>query len=375
MTLQLVEVDDPAQVVDDIADLTPGWLSAVLTAATGTPVGVRDVRAKAIGTGQTGVSYRIELDHDRPGAVPASLVVKLAAGPPQSRMLVGQGYAWETGFYQHLADRVRVRTPRVWHAAITPDHLRFTLILQDLSPAVPGRQADGCSPAAARAALENLAGLHAPLWNAPLLREGLAWLGPPDADFVALISALSKDATGTFVARYRDRLRPGDAEVLTAAAELTETWMTRHQTPFAVVHGDYRLDNLMFTSPLEGAGGEDGPGVFALDWQTVGIGHPLRDVAYFLSMSLPPAVRREHEDELLAAYHRALVAQGVPGFSLPDCRAGYRIGMLQGPLITILGCVYSPSSATAEADAMFLSMITRAVQAVRDLGTLEAVTR
>ena len=52
-------------------------------------------------------------------------------------------------------------------------------------------------------------------------------------------------------------------------------------TPFAVIHGDYRLDNLMFPP--------DGDGVVALDWQTVGVGPPARDIAYFLGTSLERA--------------------------------------------------------------------------------------
>jgi Ser/Thr protein kinase RdoA (MazF antagonist) len=337
-------------VVDDIADVTPAWLSRILG------VDISWVEARPIGTGQTGVSYRVE--HNA-----GSLVVKLAAGPPETRALVAQGYAWEIGFYQHIAARVRVRAPKAVHAAISPDHTCFTLLLEDLSAGVPGRQTEGCTPAQARAALENLAGLHAPLWNDPVLQGGMDWLQPLEGEFLDLLTTLSKDASTTFVERYRDALDPADAETVLAAAQLTEHWARHYQTPFSVVHGDYRLDNLMFFP--------DG-GVAALDWQTLMVGHPLRDVAYFLSMSLPTEVRRAHEEELVTAYHRALA---VPGYSFEDCWAGYRTGMLQGPLITVLGSVYSPSTADAAADAMFVSMATRAARAIRDLGTLEAVSR
>ena len=74
--------------------------------------------------------------------------------------------------------------------------------------------------------------------------------------------------------------------------------MTHH----TVVHGDYRLDNLMF-SP-DGA-------VVALDWQTATVGSPTRDLAYFLETSLDVELRRRHEQALLAVYADALVAGGV----------------------------------------------------------------
>ena len=44
------------------------------------------------------------------------------------------------------------------------------------------------------------------------------------------------------------------------------------------MHGDYRLDNLMFP--------EHGDGVVAVDWQTLAIGPPGRDLAYFLATSV-----------------------------------------------------------------------------------------
>jgi phosphotransferase family enzyme len=365
--LELIVVDDPGQLVDDIADVTPAWIGAVLRARTGADVRVRGVRSSPVGTGQTGVSYRVELDHEgQRDGVPDSLVVKLAAGTDDQRAMVAPGYAWEVGFYQHLAQRVRVRTPRCWHGAISPDHRRFTLVLEDLAPAVAGRQADGCDLAQARRALRNLAGLHAPLWNDPLLQGGLEWLQPPDPDFIAMLTAVSADATGKFLDRFADRLPTEDTEVLHRAAELTEHWTLAHQKPFAVIHGDYRLDNLMFHPDGE---------VAALDWQTTMVAHPLRDVAYFLSLSLPPPVRREHEEELVAEYHGALLDLGVTDYSLDECHEGYRTGMLQGPLITVLGCVYSTATRTREADDMFLSMVARSGRAIRELGTLEAVAR
>jgi hypothetical protein len=180
-----------------------------------------------------------------------------------------------------------------------------------------------------------------------------------------LIVALHHQATETFVERYAEALGPEDVATLRAVAGLTERWAIAHQHPFSVIHGDYRLDNLMFAP--------DGDDVAALDWQTTMVGHPLRDVAYFLSLSLRPEVRRAHEKDLVAEYHRELVRHGVRDFSLEDCVDGYRTGMLQGPLITTLGCVFSTTERTPDGDAMFLSMITRSCTAIRDLGTLDAL--
>ncbi|SHN75830.1 phosphotransferase [Cryptosporangium aurantiacum] len=391
--LPLPTVSDPALLIDDPAGLTPEWLSQAL----GFPV--RAARHAPIGNGQIGGSYRIELEYSPPAPpeAPSSVVAKIAAGSEAQRKLLGPAFVSEVGFYLHLAERVRARIPRCWYGAISTDHASFTLLLEDLTPSVPGSQAAGCTPAQAEDAVVNLAALHASFWNDEFLRTGLEWLTLPTTELAELAGAALADATGTFVSRFSSGLSAADAATLTEAASVVTEWVLHHQTPFSLVHGDYRLDNLMF--PPSGAGsagagsagagpsgagpsgagsagaGSAGAGSFragsaALDWQGLSIGHPGRDLAYFIALSLPPDARRAHEESLVAAYHAAL---DVPGFSLEDCRTGYRIGMLQGPLITVLGCVYSPAERTAAADAMFLSMASRSAQAIRDLDTLALI--
>ena len=51
----------------------------------------------------------------------------------------------------------------------------------------------------------------------------------------------------------------------------------------------------------------------------------------------------------------------------------YRLGMLHGPLITVLGRVYATGEQTAQSDGMFLAMATRSCAAIRDLHTLELI--
>ena len=67
---------------------------------------------------------------------------------------------------------------------------------------------------------------------------------------------------------------------------------------FSLMHGDYRLDNLMFHP--------DGT-VAAVDWQTLGVGLAGRDLAYLIATSLEPDARREAEHAAIAAYHDRLV--------------------------------------------------------------------
>jgi aminoglycoside phosphotransferase (APT) family kinase protein len=135
-----------------------------------------------------------------------------------------------------------------------------------------------------------------------------------------------------------------------------------HPDRFALLHGDYRLDNLMFAP--------DGS-VTVVDWQTISVGLPARDLSYFISTSLDPDVRRNRERRLVTDYHEALLGQGVTDYAADDCWYDYRIGMLHAPLLATLGAAFSTT--TERGDDMTLVMLARACAAIRDLDTLELV--
>ena len=347
-------------VVDRVEDLTAPWVGEALRAS-GHVLAVDAVAAEPIGTGQMGATYRLRIAYAR-RAGPPTLIAKLATGDPASRALIAPGYAAEMGFYRELAPRLGVRTPRCWYGAISDDHTRFTLLLDDVAPATPGVQADGCSLAQARASLANLVGLHAPLWSDPKLHDH-DFLMRPDASRSEMLGAALAHATNGFIERYETELDDGAAATLRDVAAVIGAWQVAHLEPFAVIHGDYRLDNLLFTPA--------GNDVIAVDWQTAGIGPPLRDVAYFLGNSVTTEERRAHEESLLADYHAALVARGVTGYDADRCWRDYRLGQLQGPMVTILGCMYARGVRSAQSDAMFLAMARRSCAAIQDLRSLE----
>ncbi len=341
----------------------------VVTAALragGHDVTVRSLTSEPVGTGQMGESRRLHLDYDGdPGDAPATLVAKLPAGSPEQRAAVAGTFRTEVDFYRRVAPTVAVRAPRCWHAWISEDAIDFLLLLEDLAPAVQGDQIAGCGLAEAAAAARNLAGLHGPRWCDPtLVDDGLQL---PDPESTGLLGALLGPMTDRFVERFADRLDAADREVLAAVPEVAGAWLSGRSERVAPVHGDYRLDNLMFHPDGE---------VTALDWQTLSLGLPARDLAYLCSTCLDVEVRRTGEDEVVAAYHRALTAgppdgAGVSGYSLEECVEDYRYSMLQAPLIIVLG--WAVSTATERGDAMFLAMTERAVAAIRDHDTFSLI--
>jgi aminoglycoside/choline kinase family phosphotransferase len=352
-------------VCDSPEELTPQWLTSALgTAGVTTPVAA--VRFERVGTGQMGTSYRLWLDYDDPEAAtaesaPSTLVAKMAAGDPSARAIISEGYRNEVGFYTQLAHTLAVRTPRCWFATITEDNTCFVLLLDDLAPATPGDQVRGCSVEEATDAVVNLAGLHGPRWRDESLLE-IPWLRRHEREGAEFYGQVLAGAIPTFLERFGGRMTAEDADTLAAVPTHLADWLLTRPERFSVIHGDYRPDNLMFPA--------HGPGVSAVDWQTLALGLPGRDVGYFLATSLEVPVRREHERALVSAYHDALLAHGVEDHGFDECFEDYRLGVVQGPLITVLGAVYATDPSDAS-DAMFTAMITRSLAAIRDLRPFE----
>jgi hypothetical protein len=338
----------------DIEEITPAWLGEKLGRE------VTSFTSQKVGAGQTGASYRLMLQTPRGQE---SLIAKVAAGDEQARSGVGVGYFSEVQFYARLCGSVDIRTPVCSYAAITADNTRFTLLLEDLSPRRPGVQAEGCSVERAMGAVRNLTGLHAPRWNDASLSElnfPMTVDTQEKADGLAQVTQMAADE---FVKRYESQLTAADAATLKAAATVIGKWALFSPTPFALVHGDYRLDNLMF-----GDAPED---VVALDWQTLGVGSPTRDLAYFIGTGLATDLRRETERELVGAYHDELLRRGIKGYDFEQCFHEYRLGHLQAPLLTMIGAIFATRERSEAADIMFLAMATRSCAAIRDLGTLD----
>ncbi|MBF6290525.1 phosphotransferase family protein [Nocardia farcinica] len=333
------------------AQLTPEWLGRAL----GRPV--RAARVEPVGTGQIGAVYRVHLDGV---GVPERVLAKLPAADPGTRAMLAGPYRQEVAFYTRLAATVAVRVPRCHHAVSRGDSAEFTLLLEDLAPATPGDQIAGCGYPEAAAAVRNLAGLHAPRWCDPALLDepGLSLNGPGEA---AMLADLYGPALDTFLARLGDRLDPADAGTLRACAAGSSDWLVARPERFALVHGDYRLDNLLFDT-------RGGGTVTAVDWQTLGLGLPARDLAYFVGTALDPADRARHEDALVEQYWRALCELGVTGYTLGQCRRDYVFAMPQGPLVAVFGAAYGTPS--ERGDAMFAAMVRRSCAAIRELGSL-----
>ncbi len=348
--------------IDDAAGLTPGWMQAALRAA-GFTAEVLGVEAEPVGTGQMSVSLRVRCHVGSGSPVPETLIAKIPSPDRDVRRLVSAGYRAEIAFYEDLAPTVAVRAPRCHLAVANADASSFTLLLEDLAPATQGDQVAGAPVEAVTAAAQNLAGLHGPRWCDPAL-EGASWRQPSGPGARRFTADLVAGALPQFVERMGTSLADEDRATLEGAVGVLEAFLAARPDRFAPIHGDYRLDNLLF-----GPGGA----VAAVDWQTLDVGLPARDLAYLLGTCLGVEDRRAGEQDVVGAYWQDLQRHGVTGYSLDECVDDYRLGLLHCPLIIVLGAAYG--TRTERGDEMFAAMAARSCQAIRDLGAVELASQ
>ena len=343
------------------SQITAAWLESVMG------VDISSVTVEPIGTGQTAATYRIVPTYGRPSQAPPSLIAKLPSQDQAVRDRVALGYRAEHAFYTRVADTVDVPLPRVYHCDIASDGSEFVLLLSDLDPAVQGDQIRGCTETEAHLAVEALAGLHGPRWCDPawLSLDGVT-MPKADANIARGMGELAHTALDMTLDGLGDRISSQDRSTLTEAAHLVEGWLQIHPERYCLLHGDYRLDNLLF-DPAKGS-------VTVVDWQTIAVGLPARDLAYFVGTSLDGDLRKAVETDLVTTYHRRLLAHGVTDhYSAEDCWNDYRVGMLQVPLLTTFG--YAFTSVTDRGDEMILAMLSRGCHAIRHLETTQLIRK
>jgi len=320
-------------IVDTIEELTAEWFTSALREGGTLPAGasVTAARSALIGTGQVGMVVRSELEYDGDvNGSPSSVVVKLPAtdiGKRQVGTAMGL-YESEVRFYREIAPLVGTAIPRMYWGDVDAATGRITLVIDDLTGcAEVGDMIAKATVDQAELAFAELVKLQAPLWNDPRLRT-LPWLS--DSSRAQVMFDAVAPAIEPFKAAYGERLEPEHVALVERLGPKASAWPAKALVdPLVVIHGDYRLDNMLFGTA------DDAPPVSILDWQACRLGPPLLDHTIFLGSCMSTDDRRAHERDLLRGYHEGLVAHGVSGFTFEDCLESYRISSLYPFLLTV----------------------------------------
>lgn len=319
---------------------------------------IGDLSARPIGIGALADTVLVEPVWRR-GTGPATMVAKLPSADPTAAATAASigAYEREVRFYEDLAPRTAVSVPR-WLGTIGGDGL----LLEDLSALTPGDQFTSPPLSVLGAAREQLALLQAPFWDDPVVGAE-PWLhrrqGVPIPGIAARMAASWDLAADRIAGGFDPSLR----RVIDRFVPAADAWAQSLDGPFTLSHHDFRMDNLLLGPSL------DGPDrVVVLDWQTVGWGAPMFDVAYLLGTSLEPATRAAVERDEVAAHVSSLDSLGV-AWSFEAAWEAYRkasfavLLMLVPPTGSVKG--------SERTDRMYQRLLAQGAQMVLDLGAEE----
>lgn len=338
----------------DVSDLSPAWLSEVLD----TEVVDVEILSHAVATNQR---MRIGVTYASADTEPASLFVKLAPLDPAHREMIMANTMGEreAQFYADVAPLLDLRVPQTYYAG-TDDSGGFVLLLEDLA-------ASGCSFSdgswgvtadAAAGALEDLARFHARFSEAAARVAVAPWLEVPRVRRTNFVAGLLRNVLD----EHRDVLTPAYAAAGELYVEhhehLDRAW---HSGPQTYVHGDPHIGNVFL---------DDGRVGF-FDWGLSRVSTPMRDVSYFLTMTVDPEERRRSEHALLRLYLDSLRAAGGPDIGFDDAWSTHRVQAGYTVVATFLA--FMPSYATADGRSLGTALRRRSELALEDLDTVDAM--
>jgi aminoglycoside phosphotransferase (APT) family kinase protein len=330
---------------ESASEITVDWLRNALPweRAGCEPVSA-EVEPRFGGPSLLGRLARVRLAYAAPGCGPLSLIVKFQARPSD----------WEARIYRLLSEAAVVSVPRLFRA-----FENGTLMMEDLSPARPGTQAEGCTLQQARDVLAILADIHGHFWGDPRV--------PPIRPklFASAIRVNMEQCWDPFKRRYREALGDLGADFEWMWRNAQAVAAHRLSEPATLFHGDVHAENLLFSKD-----GKRGP--VLIDWQLAGRGLAANDVSFFLIKSLTVEQRRTNEERLLQGYFQLLPKRARTEYAFGRLALDYRACVTRSMVSAVM---LAGPRFTDRPDRHDLAdtLATRVIAAVRDLDPVGAI--
>jgi hypothetical protein len=260
----------------------------------------------------------------------------------------------EALFYATLASTLSLRVPDAYVALHDDRDGSFLLLLEDLvtNGCAVSDGTWGIAPDAAATALDELAELHVRFEDPARRAEQAPWVprASHGSNYGATMLRYGLD-------HHRDRLSDDFASVAEMYIDHSDVLHALWQEgPSTVIHGDPHIGTLF----------DDHGRAGFLDWGIINVSTPMRDVSYFLNMSMSIEDRRRNERELLRHYLERRTAAGGTEITLDEAWHAHRI---HGAYTVPASCqvVTFPENATPRRRAFANAFLARAEAALADL--------
>ena len=346
---------------ESMADVSPQWIEECVGWGK-----LKNINLVPMGEGVGMMSTMsiIELEWEDSKDMPSSLVLKLAAENDTNRAVSQQFnlYLKEVSYYKDLAPRTTARSPLVYASEIDEEH-NFFLLMEDVSSYRMGSQVEGATLEECELCVDFLANLHASFWNQ---LSDVEWLPNMSGSDNATNMALGCEAGWPQLQAIFGEFVPDNIEAMRERylAAIPTLQAKLDQQPKTLIHGDFRMDNMLFGQAPEH------DALLVVDFQGPLKGNGIHDVAYLLSHSAKTDVRREHERDLIERYANGLITAGIKHYSVEKAWNDYRVGVLYSWTVAVV-IAGTMDPANDRGFAWMSKMVERNGLAINDLNCLD----
>ena len=312
-------------VITHLEQVTPGWLTAVLSQSGALTAGQATSFEANRGGGHWSQNAQLTLTYsdDTQGDCPTCLFLKLVnTDTGNGEFFLPSEVTYYTRDYIGLPDAPLVRC---YDGAYDAAQNRYHLLLHDMSETHVAAYDLQPTLAHGQALAEALTILHAHWWG----NERLAQFGAAfhDAAHIRRFVEIGLPGIPHAMTVFGDHLKPHWPELIQRLfTRLPDVLAARAQdtTHFTLLHGDPNPGNLLV--PKEGERPLYLIDLQPFDWSlTTWLG--AFDLAYVMALYWQTDLRRELEIPVLHHYHQTLAARGVQGYAWEQLYEDYRLSV------------------------------------------------
>lgn len=349
------------EVIADLEQVTPAWLTAVLSGSDALihgAVAAFEVQTSR-GNWSTNASLSLRYAPGSQGTLPAWLFLKMVNTDLDGEYFGPSEVTYYTRDYVGVENAPLVRC---YGAAYSEEKHRYHLLLDDLSETHVEAAAKVPTLDYGLALAEGLAAMHARWWGA----QRLAAAGAPihNARHIRRFVEIAEPGAEHIIREFSAELEPHWPDLIrTLYARHPQAIIerTRDDNGYTLIHGDAGCTNILV--PRNG----DRP-IYIIDRQpfdwslTTWLG--VYDLVYALVLDWDVEIRRRLEMQVLRRYHDQLSELGISGYSWERLLEDYRLTVAMGVYIAT---EYCRGGVNPQLTWVWLPMLQRSLTACDDL--------
>ncbi|MFX1457601.1 MAG: phosphotransferase [Promethearchaeota archaeon] len=255
---------------------------------------------------------RLTLTYDNASSeLPSTMIVKMPMGFRGVVNSPHNFYRREIEFYKEIAPRSKIRVPEVIYSNYDLAANRYILILEDCSKYKVVNQLEGLNIEQIKQVIKSIAKFHARWWDAQELISW-DWLPKPKGEYILSFVELYRNAWD-FATRSEEFLAalPEGCQKIGQKIYEQMPWIINSDPDhnLTITHYDLRAENIFFDDK-----NTEDP-IILIDWGTAIVSTGIMDIAYLLTGSVKPKLRRKIEKEIILFYMNQLEENGL---KIPD---------------------------------------------------------